>query len=77
MKVEFIFEPPQTTTESSFELLDEDEEGGAPGEGERVEALAGLLGVTRVGWLVLHPPREEFFHLTVCMNGMHVCLCIC
>jgi nuclear protein localization family protein 4 len=29
-----------------------------------VEELAGLLGVVRVGWLICHPPREEFFHLT-------------
>lgn len=60
-KVEFIYEPPQNTTESSFELLEgEDKEE----EAERVEALAGLLGVKRVGWLVVHPPREEFFHLS-------------
>jgi nuclear protein localization family protein 4 len=56
--VEFIYEPPQNTTDSSFELLEDE------GEGARAEALAELLGVARVGWLVLHPPREEFFHLT-------------
>lgn len=58
VKVEFIYEPPQNTTECSFELLEEEEEAS------RVEFLAGLLGVKRVGWLVLHPPREQFFHLT-------------
>lgn len=55
VKVEFIYEPPQNTTECSFELLEEEEEAS------RVEFLAGLLGVQRVGWLVLHPPREQFF----------------
>lgn len=58
VRVEVIYEPPQNTTDCSFELL-EDEEGEA-----RVEALAGLLGLRRVGWLVLHPPREQFFHLS-------------
>ena len=60
VKVEFIYEPPQNTTEVSFELLDEDWSE----EEERVEALASMLGVMKVGWLVLHPPREKFFHLT-------------
>jgi nuclear protein localization protein 4 homolog len=63
VKVEFIYEPPQSTTATSFELLEE-EGGGGEEEEARVEALAGLLGVARVGWLVVHPPREEFFHLS-------------
>lgn len=58
VKVEFIYEPPQTTTDSTFEILEDEEEE------ERVHKLSELLGVSRVGWLVLHPPREEFFHLT-------------
>lgn len=59
VKVEVIYEPPQNTTENSFELLDDVDD-----ELERVEALASMLGLTKVGWLVLHPPREKFFHLT-------------
>mmetsp|Transcript_8447 Transcript_8447/g.14333 ORF Transcript_8447/g.14333 Transcript_8447/m.14333 type:complete len:438 (+) Transcript_8447:115-1428(+) len=61
VKVEFIYEPPQSATESSFELLEEE---GSEEEAARVEKLAELLGVQRVGWLVLHPPREQFFHLS-------------
>lgn len=63
VKVEFVYEPPQNTTENSFEFLDG--EGEEEGElQDRVDTLARMLGVTRVGWLVLHPPREKYFHLS-------------
>ena len=31
---------------------------------ERVEAVAALLEVRRVGWVLAHPPREEGFFLS-------------
>jgi nuclear protein localization protein 4 homolog len=52
VKVECIYEPPQETTDTSFTLLDDP-------KADRVTALAGLLGLRKVGWIFAHPPREE------------------
>ena len=52
MKVECIYEPPQDTTDTGFTLLDDP-------KADRVAALAGLLGLRKVGWIFAHPPREE------------------
>jgi hypothetical protein len=30
----------------------------------RADAVAALLGVRRVGWVIAHPPREEGFFLS-------------
>ncbi|GMI28158.1 hypothetical protein TeGR_g14408, partial [Tetraparma gracilis] len=61
VKVDFIYEPPQAGDETRFELLDTDE---AAAELERVEALAGMLGVRRVGLVFSHPPREAGFQFS-------------
>lgn len=52
VKVECIYEPPQETSDTSFTLLDDP-------KADRVTALAGLLGLRKVGWIFAHPPREE------------------
>jgi nuclear protein localization family protein 4 len=74
VKVEFIYEPPQQGTASSFEILDDP-------MADRVAGLAALLRVKcssfpvlritparilraqveRVGWIFAHPPREDGF----------------
>eukprot|EP00540_Astrosyne_radiata_P001483 CAMPEP_0116861620 /NCGR_PEP_ID=MMETSP0418-20121206/23138_1 /TAXON_ID=1158023 /ORGANISM="Astrosyne radiata, Strain 13vi08-1A" /LENGTH=313 /DNA_ID=CAMNT_0004496291 /DNA_START=60 /DNA_END=1001 /DNA_ORIENTATION=- len=56
--VEAIYEPPQETTdEGGFELLEDPHE-------DQIEQLAQLLGLSKVGWIVGHPPREEGFVLS-------------
>ena len=58
--VEAIYEPPQEVDADAaegFVLLEDDQE-------ENVEALAGMLGLRRVGWIVGHPPREDGFQLS-------------
>ena len=55
--VEAIYEPPQEASERGFELLEDD-------RAEDVAALAALLGLQRVGWIVACPPREEGFILS-------------
>ncbi|EJK59513.1 hypothetical protein THAOC_20248 [Thalassiosira oceanica] len=58
--VEAIYEPPQEADADAaegFVLLEDEAE-------EDVEALAGMLGLRRVGWIVGHPPREEGFQLS-------------
>ena len=52
VKVDCIYEPPQDTTDTGFTLLDDP-------KADRVAALAGLLGLRKVGWIFAHPPREE------------------
>lgn len=52
-----IYEPPQECTDSSFTLLEDPQQ-------ERVDALAALMGLKRVGWVVAHPPREQGFVLS-------------
>lgn len=42
--VEFIYEPPQTGTRDSVSLLPDEKE-------ERVDAIAGMLGMKRIGWI--------------------------
>ena len=54
VRVECIYEPPQETTDTEFNLLEDERE-------EKVEALAAALGLKKVGWLVVHPPREKDF----------------
>ncbi len=61
VKMECIYEPPQDTTDTSFELLEDSNE-------DKVNKIANYLGLTRVGWIVAHPPREEGF----VMSGMEV-----
>ncbi|KAL7529881.1 hypothetical protein ACHAWF_003199, partial [Thalassiosira exigua] len=58
--VEAIYEPPQEADPDAaegFVILDDPQE-------EDVDALAELLGLERVGWIVGHPPREEGFQLS-------------
>ena len=58
--IEAIYEPPQRPDPSAaegFEMLDDPDE-------ERVEALSNMLGLTKVGWIVGHPPREKGFQLS-------------
>jgi nuclear protein localization family protein 4 len=58
--VEAIYEPPQrpdSTAAEGFEMLDDPDE-------ENVEALSQMLGLTKVGWIVGHPPREKGFQLS-------------
>lgn len=57
VKVECIYEPPQICNNEGFEMLEDE-------NGERVEELAKLLGLEKVGWVVGHPPREEGFQLS-------------
>ena len=54
VRVEAIYEPPQSSTDTSFELL---EDPKMP----HVEALAAMLGMRRVGWIFAHPTREKGF----------------
>ena len=60
VKVECIYEPPQDTTDISFTLLEDP-------MADRVHALAEMLELKKVGWIVAHPPREEKFF----MSGKH------
>jgi nuclear protein localization family protein 4 len=55
VRVEFIYEPPQSNTDTSFELEEDP-------LAEVVDKLAANLGLTKVGWIFAHPPREEKFH---------------
>lgn len=57
VKGEVIYEPPQESNDVSFQLL-------ADPSNDQVEALANLLGMRRVGWVVAHPPREKGFFLS-------------
>jgi len=56
VKVECIYEPPQICNADGFEILEDENES-------RIEELAKLLGLQKVGWVVGHPPREEGFQL--------------
>jgi nuclear protein localization family protein 4 len=56
-KVEFIYEPPQECTDTTFQLLEDP-------HGDHVEMIAHVLQMRRVGWVVAHPPREKGFHLS-------------
>jgi len=77
--VEAIYEPPQEADPNApegFIVLDDPME-------EQVEALAGLLGLQRVGWIFGHPPRETGFQMSAaeiimaaelqieCADGLH------
>ena len=57
VRVEAIYEPPQVTDGTSFDLPDDPLK-------ERVDALANLMHLQRVGWIFAHPPREEGFHFS-------------
>jgi len=54
VKVDFMYEPPQSTTDTSFELMEDPRI-------DTVEALASMLGKRRVGWVFAHPTRESGF----------------
>ena len=55
--VEFIYEPPQDNTDSTFELLEDSQEA-------LIESLAANLGMVKVGWIIAHPLREKGFNLS-------------
>ncbi len=52
--VEAIYEPPQEVDGDGFVALEDPME-------EKVEALAEMLGLRKVGWIFGHPPREVSF----------------
>ena len=58
--VEAIYEPPQESCPDSpegFILLEDPME-------ETVDELVNMLGLTKVGWIFGHPPREEGFQMS-------------
>jgi len=58
--VEAIYEPPQEadpTAAEGFLVLDDPME-------DKVEAMASMLGLQRVGWIFGHPPREVGFQMS-------------
>ncbi len=58
--VEAIYEPPQEACPNSpegFIVLDDPNE-------EKVDVLANMLGLTKVGWIFGHPPREKGFQMS-------------
>ena len=60
VKVEFIYEPPQEANPNlpeGFTIVDDPDE-------ERVEEIAKLLGVQKVGWILGTPTREKGFTFT-------------
>jgi len=60
VRVEAIYEPPQqvdSETAEGFVPLDDPKE-------EVVDRIAELLGLTKVGWICSHEPREEGFVLS-------------
>jgi len=60
VKVECIYEPPQEPDPDSpegFQLLDDERE-------DRVDKLASMLGLQKVGWIFGHPPREDNIDMT-------------
>jgi hypothetical protein len=61
VRVEFIYEPPQDNTATSFNLLDDP-------QADLVDALAASLGLVKVGWIYAHPPREKGF----CFSGTEI-----
>jgi hypothetical protein len=70
-QVEFVYEPPQDSTPIGFTLLPDENAVSDnvnffvpdPSQ-DKVEAIAALLELRRVGWLIAHPPREEGFFLS-------------
>ena len=57
VKVDVIYEPPQETTDISFEILEDPYE-------ERVNILAEMMGLKKVGWIFAHPTREKGFQFS-------------
>eukprot|EP01032_Pedospumella_encystans_P013179 gene13179-15190_t len=57
VKAEFIYEPPQETTDATFTILPDPKE-------QVVEGLASMLGLQKVGWIFSHPAREKGFHFS-------------
>lgn len=57
LQAEVVYEPPQESTDKDFNLLDDP-------KASAVEGIMNLLGLTRVGWVFAHPPREKGFHLS-------------
>ena len=57
VQVEFIYEPPQSNTDTEMHLEDDPME-------ETVEELATALGCVKVGWIFSHPLREEKFNFS-------------
>eukprot|EP01113_Clastostelium_recurvatum_P015120 TRINITY_DN18347_c0_g1_i1.p1 TRINITY_DN18347_c0_g1~~TRINITY_DN18347_c0_g1_i1.p1 ORF type:complete len:416 (+),score=129.08 TRINITY_DN18347_c0_g1_i1:571-1818(+) len=57
VSVDVIYEPPQQSTkEASVMLQDKDM--------DRVEQIASMLGLRRVGWIFSHPPRSKGIIMT-------------
>jgi len=54
VQAECIYEPPQEADDKHFTFLDDPQQ-------ERVDALAAMLSLQKVGWIFAHPPREEGF----------------
>jgi len=57
VRVECIYEPPQDSNNTSFVLLDDPLQ-------DRVNIIAGMLGLKKVGWVFAHPPREKGFNFS-------------
>ncbi len=58
VRVECIYEPPQEVIPGGgFNPLPDDDE-------DKVEKLASMLGLKRVGWIFGHPPREQGFQMS-------------
>lgn len=57
VRVEYIYEPPQESTDLSFIVHDDP-------YADRVTALSDMLGMKKVGWILAHPPREKGFQLS-------------
>jgi nuclear protein localization family protein 4 len=57
VKVEMIYEPPQETSDVSFDLFDDP-------KADLVEGLVAMLGLQKVGWIFAHPSREKGFYFS-------------
>jgi nuclear protein localization family protein 4 len=80
VNVQFIYEPPQDTTDISFHIFEDPRSVSNNTHfllclmfilcflvkylQEVVEKLTSLLGMRKVGWILVHPPREKGFHLS-------------
>lgn len=56
VQVDVFYEPPQSTTEHTAELLETDE---AKAQRALADKTAGALGLKLVGWAFSHPPRSH------------------
>jgi len=49
--IDVIYEPPQTSTKTEATMLPDP-------DGDRVESIASMLGLQKVGWIFSHPKRD-------------------